>query len=310
MGMTMSKLAKVTTFSECDSVESMLEQSNTNWDIQVVTANSPGHYDSGGYKALVRPDSNTALAFVSERFRPNSHRQQLAGLDTFIRNGDLVPVTCSVWDNGAILAYQLRAPMLDVVIQGKDVVSPLLTMVFGYGFKIADSAFFADFRWFCKNQMGTVSKLMTDRVRHRANVFTNYQDVLGKRLTELSGELSGHYDSMRRMLDKRLVGRPLYDYFGKAIGVEQEQVDMAWVSSPEDIRGPASAIPDILVCHAEDNGGAEGTVWHAYNAVTRYETHKHGHNAASRQRRMLLGAGAGVANRAFDIAAELAAGLV
>ena len=298
------KLAKVYDVGGVDSIEAVLDLSHTNWDAIFAT---PQGFQPGGYRAIVRPDTNTALAFVGNKTRLNSHRRQLGMLDSLVSSGDLVPVTVSMWDNGAILAYQFRAPGLDVTILGKDVVSPLLTLVFAYGFKLADSAFFADFRWFCKNQMGTVSKLMTDRVRHMGNVLGNYGDLVGKRLSELSGELSEHYSVMRRMTEKPLTGKPLYEYFGQAIGLEKAHVEQAWVTPAEDLKGAARAIPDVLDCYAADDAGAPSTVWQAYNAVTRYETHKHGHNPETRARRMLLGAGAKTANDAFDQARRIVA---
>lgn len=66
-------------------------------------------------------------------------------------------------------------------------------------------------------------------------------------------------------------------------------------------------IPGLIDSETVDDGGAPGTVWQAYNAVTRYETHHDGRTEASRTRRMLMGAGNTVAHNAFTVAARLAA---
>lgn len=309
----MGKLAKVYEVGECTSIDDVLRQSNTDWDVRTVPATVDYAEDAmrvhdGGYRALVRPDTNTALAFVGERFRTNSHRAQLHTLDDMVRSGTIVPATVSMWDNGAVLAYQFRCPDLDVVIQNRDVVSPLLTLAFAYGSQLADSAFFSDFRWFCKNQLGKVAALTKEtKVNHRGDVINRFGDILTGRIKELGGELSGRYEGMRRMLSVTMKGRALAEYFGESIGASKEEIDQAWVMPEKDLRGKAAKIPEILECYAADDCGAEGTVWQAYNAVTRYETHKEGRSAETRQRRMLLGPGSTVANRAWELAAQAAA---
>ncbi len=297
----MGKIAKVVDVTGCTTIGDMLEKSTTNWDIVSSDA-------GGGFKRLSRPDLDMPVAYVGDRFRTNSHRAQLYSLESMVQSGDILPATVSMWDNGGILAFQFRAPNLDVCIHGKDMISPLLTLICSYGSQVADSAFFADFRAFCKNQFGKVASLNADsRVKHRGDVVGKFADVLGSRLQQLSGELSGRYDSMRRMTTTPIAGRALAQYFGEAVGATEEEMTRAWVTPPEELKGTAAKIPAILDCYQTDDGGAPGTVWQAYNAVTRYETHHDGRNEASRARRMLMGAGDAVAHNAFTLAARLAA---
>ncbi len=297
----MGKLAKVTEVTGCTTIQAMLERSGTDWDAYSSDA-------GGGFRRLARQDNDIPLAYVGERFRANNHRAQLYSLDAMVQSGEIVPATVSLWDNGAMLAFQFRCPNLDVVIRDRDVVSPLLTLAFGYGSLIADSSFFADFRWACKNQNGKVAELNRDgRVKHRGQVVNRFADLLGERIGQLSGELSGRYEAMRAMTTTPIKGRALAEYFGESLGASKEDIDRAWVTEPSQLSGLAGRIPEILECYQADDAGAPGTVWQAYNAVTRYETHKDGRNEATRNRRMLLGAGETVAHNAFTLAARLAA---
>ncbi len=295
----MGKIAKMFDVSGVSNVQNMLEVSQTNWDIE-------GREAGGGFTALVRPDNGTPLAFVGERYRTNSHREQLYALDTFVRNGDLLPVTVSSWDNGAILAYQFQVPALDITVHDSDRVSPLLTLAFAYGFKLADTAFFSDFRWFCKNQLGKVAELSAGyRVKHRGNVKSKYADMLGNRLTELKSDLADRYKAMRGMTTKLLGGRNLHNYIGQSLGCTDAEIVEAYVKPTEDLRRNAAKIPEVLDCYLEDDCGAPGTVWQAFNAVTRYESHHTGRTVESRLRRNLLGPGQSVASKAFELAVSV-----
>lgn len=309
----MSKIAKVVEVAGAKSIDEVLTQSNTDWDVEVMgasvaTPDGQRLVEDGGFRALVRPDNNTALAFVGERFKPNNHRAQLHTLDSMVRDGTIVPATVSVWDGGAVLAYQFRCPDLDVTIRDRDIVSPLLTLAFAYGSQLADSTFFSDFRWFCKNQLGRVAKLNSEsRCKHRGGIIERFGDLLGARIKELSGELGDRYASMKRMTEKSLRGQNLMQYFAQCAGANESELMQAMVLPVKELTGPAARIPDILDCYAAEQDAGGDTVWRAYNAVTRYMTHRQGHKEETRQRRMLLGAGSDAANQAWEYAAQIAA---
>lgn len=303
----MGKLAKVVE-TPVTSISAMLETSGTDWDAQIVPAKLADSPVTGGFNALVRGDTRMPLAFVSERFRANSHRTQLAALEPLVGSGMITPASVSMWDNGAILAYQFRVPSLDIAVGGTDKVSSLLTLMFSYGTTIADMAFFAAMRAFCKNQMGKFSQLAgDDRVRHRGDVSNRYADILGRRISELTGEVQERAQLMGRMADKQLSAKALVDYVGASIGATAEECDMAYVTPPDELGGTASRIPDVIDCYRADDCGSEGSVWQAYNAVTRYTTHKYGKSDASRMRSVMMGQSAVINQRAWSLAAQLTA---
>lgn len=306
------KIAHITDVSLATSIEDVLQASQTNWEAEIVDAmvtTDDRIIGNGGFRAIVRPDTNECLAFVGQRYRTNNHVAQLMGLDQLIRSGDLLPVTVSVWDNGAVLAYQFQATGLSFNIHGVDKVSPLLTLAFSYGSTLADTAFFCDFRWFCSNQMGRVAKLTADgRVKHRGEVKAKFSELVGRRIAEVGGELAPRYEAMRRMTNSKVENRALFDYFGASLGCSREEADKARIAPKEDLTGNAAKIPEVLDCYLEDDCGAPGTVWQAYNAVTRYQTHKAGRTAETRQRRMLLlESGEKALETAWEEAVKLAA---
>lgn len=303
-----NKLAEVIDVSGSTSIQEVLTKSVTDWDVETHDAGTSA-WDSAGAQVIVRPDIAVALAYVGERWRGNRHRDSLAKLDGMVGQGILQPQSVSVWDNGAVLAYQFRCPQLDVSINGKDMVSPFLTLCFSYGVPIADSAFFADFRWFCKNQLGKVAALNGgSRVRHRGNIEARYADILQGRLEEIGGELSGHYDHMRRMVETPLSDRrDVFGFFGRSLGCTPAEIDKAFGEGLHKVSGNPARIGDIIDCYRIDDCGAPGSVWQAYNAVTRYETHQAGRTEANRMRRVLLGEGGTVNKRAWQEAVRMLA---
>lgn len=306
------KLAKTVDVSGCTTINDVLNRSNTAWEPATTkllsTASGPVDTD---YHAIVRPDTNQILGICSKRFKPNSHVVHLARLDNMVRNGDLKPERVSVWDSGSLMAFQFRAPSLDAAILPGDTVSPLLTLAFYNDGKHGDMSFFADFRWSCTNQLGRVAEAMEGkrRVAHRGDVHANYERHLSERILEMSGSVRERYEAMRKMAQKPLEsGGALLEYWGRSIGVKAEEA-----ASLERWDGEADLTPGqkhlqaVLGEYREDATPAPGTVWQAYNAVTRYLTHTVGRSAATRQRRALMGTYQPQMKTAFEEAARLAA---
>lgn len=305
----MGKLAKIVNMPACNSIQAMLEDSGTNWDAEVIDA-AGQMFGDGGFRAVVRPDTREALSFVGSRFKANNHREQLSALQPLVAEGIIVPASVSLWDNAAMMAFQFRVPSLEVVVHDSDKVMSLLTLIFNYTGTGSDMAFFAGFRAFCKNQMGAFSKLAgSDRVRHKGEVGIRYADIMGRRIQELTGETAERADTMRRMLSKPLQGRALVEYFGDSVGASKEEKDAAWITAPEELRGTAARIPEVVECYQSDDCGAGGSVWQAYNAVTRYTTHKAGRSDVTRLRNILdpKGTNAAINSRAWDKAVQLTA---
>ncbi len=306
----MAKLATVTDVSDCNTINMVLNKSGTAWEpiSKELAAVTDSVVDSMGYHAIIRPDTKQILGICSKRYKPNSHVVHLARLDNMVRTGDLKPERVSTWDQGSLMAFQFRATALDVAIMQGDIVSPLLTLAFYNDGKHGDMSFFADFRWACTNQLGKVAKAMegNKRVAHRGDVSAKYEVDLQSRITEMREQTAGRYDTMKAMVDRQLQGRGLLAFFASSLALSEESVDEL-LSNKEKPSQDAKALQVVLSCHREDQTNAPGSVWHAYNAVTRYLTHQAGRNGATRSARALLGgAGVGFMQKvAFEEAAKL-----
>jgi hypothetical protein len=308
------KLAKVTEVNDCRSIDAVLTKSGTNWEptVRRITA-----IDQSGallsvqsrFSAIVRPDTMQVLGTCTDRYRANNHVAQLTKLDGLVTNGTLVPTQVSVWDNGHLMAFQFKAMALDREIRtaetAHDTVSPLLTLAFYNDGKHGDMSFFADFRWFCMNQLGMVAKanLGNSRASHRGNVQLKYEDMLMTQIADMQKGTADRYRQMQLLTTRKIGGRALLEYFAHSLAIPNVPavIDHLY-EKKEDCKGLARNVRAVMGCYRNDDCGAPGTAWQAFNAVTRYVTHEAGRNAATRSARALLGTGQAVADRAFKLA--------
>lgn len=312
--------------SGCKSIAEVLDVSGTNWapTAQPAAFSMPDeagniYDDADGFQAIVRPDTRAVLGMVRGKYKTQDHRAQLFQLDGLVSSGELVPENVNIWDRGEMLAYQFRAPKLDMLVDGgglKDMVSPLLTLAFFHNGQGSDLAFFADFRWFCKNQMGKVASLNkgNERAVHKGENAAKYADMIHSHIEELGGALQGRYAAMRKMRDVRLpTGEPLYRYWAAAMGCNDPKLiaeECTGKSVTGKLSSEAKSVQAIGASYMADDCGAPGTLWHAYNAVTRHLTHgslrETETGAARRLQRALLGPGKEFTSAFFE-ALKLAA---
>lgn len=269
----MGKLAKLYNVTGATSIAEVLSESGTGFEVEMVPAVLAGSTDHGGFHAVRRSDTGLPLAFATERYAINQHTEQLGAIAPLVDNGTLLPFNVAVWDNASMIAYQFGVPALDVLVGGADKVRQLLTLIFSYNGKASDLAFFAGFRAFCSNQMGKFYAMADQRIRHKGNASAAYADLLSMRIGEIGEENVARAALMTRMAETPLSGRELVQYVGRSLDCNDAAIDAAYTVAPENLKGDAARIPEVLECYAVDDCGAKGTVWQAYNAVTRYTTH-------------------------------------
>jgi hypothetical protein len=309
------KIANVVDVSECTSIQQVLTKSGTDWE-PILVRPTYGEFqrveedfDPGSFRAIVNPSTKNALGFVKGKYRTQSHTEQLNMLQPSVTNGIFVPQSVSVWDDGAAIAYQFRVTVLEKLREGIG-TSPLLTLAFFHDGKGSDMAFFADFRWFCKNQMGMVADITKglSRARHCSGNRITYQDIMADQVKALEGVVMPRYNQYARMMGNGLTGKPLLSYFGESLGMKEpgKVVDELY-AEPQKPKAEAKTLKEVLAAYREDKTEAPNSVWHAFNGVTRYITHNQGRNPATRAARALLGPGQATIGRAFTLASAMAA---
>ena len=309
----MSKIAKRYDVTDCNSPDAILEKCGLNWEPELRVATYQGGSDTdNGFRAVVNPITSKALAFTGKRFAPNSHVRAVNDLATVMRHGTIAPHGVSVWDGGGKIAFQFRCPDLDVRIGAKSVVSPLLTLVVNHDSGGSDRSFFADFDFWCRNQGGMVAKIQGEGIRHSGDILTRFGDLVETRILDVRTGLTERYSAMKRMADSpvRLIGRPLLSYFATALDIPQDEV-AAIYEGKKDANGKVEVLSHdgkvlkrVVDAWRTDDNGAQGTVWHAMSAVTRYTTHNEGRSEGVRMLKSLTGHTDRYA-RAFAAAAAL-----
>ncbi len=289
----MSKVATRHDVTDCATPEQLLAKCGLNWEPQIADAEAVGFGKSDKFRAIVNPNTGTALAFASPRFRPNSHVKVVNDIWPLVQHGSATPQNVSVWDGGGRIALQFRCPDLDVNVGPRSIISPLLTLVVNHDAMGADRGFFADFDYWCKNQAGMVAKVQGAGVRHSSSVLTRYEELLESRIRSLREGMGDRYATMRLMADttKQLRGNELVSYFARALDLSPTSVDETFKAAygGEVLSSEGKVLKALVADWRADDHGVPGTPWHAYSAVTRYTTHTEGRNEATRLQRAMLG---------------------
>ena len=292
----MAKLAKKYDVTCCGTTDEVLTVSRLNWEPELRRASYMGEQGDGhscNHWAVVNPTrpASQALAYVGNRFRPNSHVIAAKQLEPLLRSGTITPHNVSVWDGGLSVAMQFRCAGISVEVGPRSIVSPLLTLSINHDGKATDRSFFADFDFWCHNQAGLVAKVGGEGIRHSDLVISKYSEQLERKIDELSQGLSLRYATMVRMSETKLAPSCTKFYFQN---VMQLPLD-------DDRNRVLSAVTKD---YDADDHGVPGTVWHAYSAITRYTTHSEGVSDSVRLERAMLGAQSRF-DRAFNEAALL-----
>lgn len=292
------KIAKVVDVATCRNANEILVTSDTDWAPHAVSLDTLGP-NPRGLQAILRPDNGALFGTVGDRYTVRDHRESIVALDGLIRMGDIRPVSVSVWDNGACLAYQFG-------VRGSEAngslgsVETFLTLASWHDGKGAERCFFSDFRWFCKNQMGAVNRSegAEVRIRHSATVSERFASTLQERISSLrAGEVAQRRENYRRMMSHKFSPKNLLQWTADAIQL------------PADDLGERSdrVMAPLLASYAADDCGAPNTLWHAYNAATRVLTHE-GRNQANVSYDSVLGGRAKLATGVYDRAVALLGG--
>lgn len=292
------KIANVVDVSACRSAQDILTASDTDWAPLTASLDSVGP-NVRGLKAIVRPDTRAVFGAVGDRYTVRDHRESVMALDGLIRAGDIRPVSVSVWDNGASLAFQFGVTRS--AANGEfGGLETLLTLATWHDGKGAERCFFADFRWFCKNQMGLVdtSEGSDIRIRHSSTVSERFSELLQSRIAELSaGTLARRRDNYRRMMAHRFAPTALLTWTADALGL----------ASDESGNRSDRVMAPLLAAYAEDDCGHPNSLWHAYNAATRVLSHE-GRNSANVGYESKVGARLSLAGNVYTKAVELIGG--
>lgn len=306
------KIATRTDVSNCTTIDMVLSASGTDWEPKLVRPEIPGATTDGF--ALVNPSNGQSMGFVGKRYSPNSHTEHLRALSGLVQAGDILPVSVSSWDNGAMLAYQFRMPGLSADIAPGRTLSSLLTLAFWHGGTGADRVFLCDFNWFCKNQMGMVRKASEGMsVRHSGFNRERYAGLLLNQARAMGEGASARYAQFARMTGRQLKGLDVLSFFAESLGAKDpgevvaELQEWAKGDQRKEPTGLARNVRDVVADYRRDDAGAPLSVWHAFNGLTRYLTHTAGRNADLRSRSALMGPSASLIDAAYARAVQLAA---
>lgn len=286
--------------------EAMIEAAHLNWDVetQPIFDNDGRHIP--GHSTTVRTDTGLHLGVMSDSYRVVQNRDAFQFLDGLLKDGVMRYESAGALRGGRTVWALARMPSVDVIAEG-DEVNRYILWLNSHDGKGALFAIPTSVRVVCANTAALA--------------------IRGQHGIKHIGDMSAKLDQAHKLLSQ--ADRQFSDYSEKAkllakTRFDREQANRyieALVPKPEQ-EGRSSTIHERKVESIRDAFRSErnqlpsirGTYWSLYNSVTeaidhgRFFTYK-GNRAESRMSSVLMGPGATLKQKAFDLASEMAMGI-
>lgn len=298
------------------TAKEMIRAAGLDWDVEKrpargtkPTVNSRGEEKFSRYELvrLPRPGGNEAevvLGIVTNRYEPLQNLEAFQFFDPIVNQKTATYETAGALGDGERIWVMAKMPGAIEVVRGDECLKYLLlsNSHTGQGSVIVK---FTAVRVVCQN---TLTMAMQDgqsafRVRHSAK--------MGERLDEV-GELIATANKIYEEAAKRfqklaatqIKGRRMLEEYLAALFPKSESQKKNETHSPkwDHVTKLFETIPDL------QHPGVKGSLWAAYNAVTRFEDYRvvKSENEANRLNRVWFGAGAELKIKALTEAVRLA----
>lgn len=290
--------------------EEILEEAGLNWDVDKVPLQTTTGILIPDKYALVRVQDQKALSVVGEAYKPVQNSDAMAFFKRFVEAGRMTMETAGSLDGGRRIWGLARMKTTDFALANDDKVEGYLLLSQPHIAGIALSIMFTPIRVVCNNTLtyalseASRNKRAAFRMAHTTVFSAEVQDKAIEVLGLSTERMKTYRETAEYLRSRRATKQAVSEYF-----VRLMQPDLA-NQPPEDVN-PDLFNRAVVRLHEVVNTqpGVEmagGTWWNAFNAVTYYLDHLHGHSPNVRLRSGWYGHGASVKHRALNLAAQYA----
>lgn len=261
--------------------------------------------------ATVRDDNKQILGVVGSDYQVLQNYDAFRFCDALVGEAAAMYHTAGALGQGEIIWILAKLPK-HIRLKNEDDIENYLLFSHRHDGKQRIRVLFTPIRVVCQNTLNAAITAQNKQafVKHTKNMGLKLQDVRDQlgivyKQIDIFSELS------EKMTEKKLGIKEFKDYIGKL----NLATDEVWLESKafEYKQTRRSAIEDDITSLFEFGPGAflgtsKGTLWGAYNAVTRYADYDKevkGKDESSRANSLLFGSGALLKNRAWQEAVNL-----
>ena len=290
--------------------DEILEEAGLNWDVDKVPLQTITGIAIPDKYALVRVQDQKALSVVGEAYKPVQNVDAMGFFKRFVEAGRMTMETAGSLDGGRRIWGLARMKSTDFALANDDKVEGYLLLSQPHIAGIALSIMFTPIRVVCNN---TLTYALNEAGRNQRAAFRMaHTSVFSQEVQEKAIEVLGlstermksYRETAEFLRSRRATKKDVSEYFLRLMQPE------LLAQSPDDIH-PDLFSRSVTRLHEVVNTqpGADlagGTWWNAFNAITYYLDHLHGHSTNVRLRSGWFGHGASVKHRALGLASEYA----
>jgi len=289
---------------EPPTIEDAIIQAGLNWEVVKKPLFLGNGQEIDDKVAIVRNSDNSYLGTVGINYEPVQNIEAFKWFQPFIDEGALSLETALSLRNGKRVCVLGKWNREGEVIEGDRIKSYLLFSTAHDG-SMAVHCQLTDIRVVCMNTFKLALRAAENgseqalKVRHTKNVKLGLEAVRNC-IDYVNGEFELTLQQYRKLQRQKLPINGLENYVKEVIGIE----DFKTKKTGEDKKPKVFEITKELYERGlgSDIPGVRGNYWGAFNAVTEWVDHYRGRDAELRLENMLLGHGAELKTKAFNVA--------
>lgn len=276
------------------------------FDVSKPKAKTMDLIEYGDRAVIYRDDTQAPLSVVSDGYnvvQPDDilefYRELVAA------SGEFRIETAGSLDGGRKIWVLARAKY-EARIVGQDLILPYLLLATSCDKSLATIGQFTSVRVVCQNTLEfSVQERQGSRVRVPHTREFN-PEMIKEELGLIGSSFSTFEKEATKMAKQKLSRDDAVRFFFSAIGMDPEDG-----IEEHDIAANSQKVKRMLTLYetglGSDLKSANGTVWGAVNAVTRYSDHESGRSATTRMNSSWFGSGRKLKERAWDEAQKMVA---
>lgn len=290
--------------------EEMIIAAGMNW--KVVEQNIYGVFDSvgldriGGYKAIVREDTEAVLSIVKNRYTPLQNKEAFEVLDPFLSETKAVWHTAGVLGHGERIWVLAKLPGSIQVIKD-DIVDKYFLLTSSHDGSSSIQLRFTPIRVVCQNTLqmallGEGSSIM--KVKHTKNQNIKIKEAI--KILGLVEQCSKEFENTaKEMYELKMSDTDIDNYLAEILNIGEGCKEKIKLYDDKSFTRFRNLVENGI---GTDIKGVKGSLWGVYNAVTEGVDHTD-RKVKDNLKYIWFGAGNNIKDKAWQSAKKLLRGM-